>query len=210
MLDGHWFDGMELNYARHLLRFDGDDDAIIYDSETGNAGRTSHSELQVAVSRCARALKEDGVALGDRVAGFLPNIPEAIVAMLAAASIGAIWSSCSPDFGVAGVLDRFGQIEPTILIVADGYRYGGKLFDTLPLVRDLLPKLPGLRRVVVVPFANPETSALPETLQCTQGLSPALWNDYLGSGDAPVLEFIEVAFDHPLFIMYSSGLRAWR
>jgi acetoacetyl-CoA synthetase len=200
MLGTKWFDGMTLNYARHLLRFDDEDDALIFESELGGRGRMSHRQLRAEVARCAAALRAAGVQRGDRVAGFLPNIPETIVAMLGAASLGAIWSSCSPDFGVRGVLDRFGQIEPTVLVVADGYTYGGRRFDVLPRVRELVPQLPSVKRVVLVPFLdpNPTLAGIPNGV---------LWRDFLGplERSAPPLEFEEVPFDHPLFIMYSSG-----
>ncbi len=200
MLGTKWFDGLKLNYARHLLRFDDDDDAIIHENEPGVRGRISHRQLRADVARCAAALRRVGVQRGDRVAGFLPNIPETIIAMLAAASLGAIWSSCSPDFGVRGVLDRFGQIEPTVLVVTDGYQYGGKRFETLSRVREMLPQLPTVRQVVVVPFIDerPDLAGVGKAV---------VWRDFLGPADqpAPALTFEEVAFDHPLFIMYSSG-----
>ncbi len=200
MLGTKWFAGIKLNYARHLLRFDDDQDALIFENELGQRGRMSHHELRAEVARCAAALKQAGVQSGQRVGGFMPNVPETIIAMLAAASLGAIWSSCSPDFGVRGVLDRFGQIEPTVLVVTDGYTYGGKGFTTLPRVAEMLPQLPSVRKVVVVPFLGTARDAL--------GIPNAvLWRDFLGPADkpAPPLTFAEVPFDHPLFIMYSSG-----
>jgi len=200
MLDTTWFEGMKLNYARHLLRFDGDEDAILFERETGTRERYSGRELRAEVSRCAAALREAGVGVGDRIGGFLPNIPETVIAMLGAASLGAAWSSCSPDFGVRGVLDRFGQIAPTVLVVTDGYTYGGKRFETLPRVAEMLPHLPTVRRVVVVSFLDekPDVSSLSNAV---------LWREFLGPEDGPVpdLTFEEVPFDHPLFIMYSSG-----
>ncbi len=201
MLGTKWFPGMQLNYARHLLRFDDDNDAIIYDNETHtHQGRLTHRELRAEAARCAAAMRAAGVQRGDRVGGFLPNIPETIIAMLGAASIGAAWSSCSPDFGVRGVLDRFGQIEPTVLVVTDGYSYGGKRFPTLERVAEMLPQLPSVRKVIVVPFLDerPDLSPLRQAV---------LWRDFLGPANGPVpeLTFEEVPFDHPLFIMYSSG-----
>jgi acetoacetyl-CoA synthetase len=200
MLGTKWFDGMKLNYARHQLRFDDDQDALIFENEAGKRGRMSRRELRADVARCAAALRQVGVQSGDRVAGFMPNVPETIVAMLAAASLGAIWSSCSPDFGVRGVLDRFGQIEPTVLVATDGYAYGGKRFETLSRVKEMLPQLPTVRQVVVVPFLDeqPDLAGLSKVV---------LWRDFLGPVDrsAPPLVFEEVPFDHPLFIMYSSG-----
>lgn len=200
MLDTKWFEGLRLNYARHLLRFNDDDDAILWLTEIDRRGQLSHRELRDEVARCAAALKRAGVKAGDRVAGFMPNIPETIIAMLAAAALGAIWSSCSPDFGVRGVLDRFGQIDPTVLFAADGYTYGGKRFDRLGVVADLVPQMKSLRQVVIVPFLDerPDAGRVPGAV---------LWRDSLGPVDqpAPALAFEEVGFDHPLFIMYSSG-----
>lgn len=200
MLGTKWFPGLRLNYARHLLRFDDDEDAILYVNEYGDSGRITHRQLRAEVARCAAALRAAGVKTGDRVAGFMPNVPQTVIAMLAAASLGAAWSSCSPDFGVRGVLDRFGQIEPTVLVVCDGYTYGGKRFDRLGVVADMLRQLPSVRKTVVVPFldAQPDVARLPGAV---------LWREFLGPADeaAPELTFEEVAFDHPLFIMYSSG-----
>jgi acetoacetyl-CoA synthetase len=200
MLGTKWFEGMKLNYARHLLRFDDEQDALLYENELATCGRLSHRELRAEVARCAAALRQTGVRPGDRVGGFLPNTPEAIIAMLAAASLGAIWSSCSPDFGVRGVLDRFGQIAPTVLVATDGYTYGGKRFQTLSRVAEMLPQLPSVRQVVVVPFvdARPDLHDVPKAV---------LWRDFLGplNQPAPALTFEEVPFDHALFIMYSSG-----
>jgi acetoacetyl-CoA synthetase len=201
MLGTKWFPGTTLNYARHLLRFDGDEPAILALDERGNERRISRRELRDAVAACAAALSGAGVKRGDRVAGFLPNIPEAVIAMLATASLGAVWSSCSPDFGAQGVLDRFGQIEPVVLLAADGYTYAGKPIRVLERVREMLGRLPSVRQVVLVPFleAAPRTDDVPRS---------AIWADFLGNAQraaAAVLRFEEVPFDHPLFIMYSSG-----
>jgi acetoacetyl-CoA synthetase len=206
-----WFAGLELNYARHLLRFDDAADALIFENEAGQRGRLTHRELRAEVARCAAALRAVGVQRGDRVAGFMPNIPETVIAMLAAASLGAIWSSCSPDFGVRGVLDRFGQIAPTVLFACDGYSYGGKPFETLTRIRDLAPQLPSVRRIVIVPFLASMSaaagSAAPPPAPVTAIPNAVLWRDFLGpvAAAAPPLTFVEVPFDHPLFIMYSSG-----
>jgi len=200
MLGTKWFPGMTLNYARHMLRFNDDQDAILAEDERGRAVRLSHRELRDEVARCAAALRQAGVKKGDRVAGFMPNVPETVIAMLAAASLGAVWSSCSPDFGVRGVLDRFGQIEPSVLVVTDGYTYNGKRCPTLPRVAEMLSQLKGVRRVAVVPFMDeqPSLAGLPNAV---------LWREWLGPLDraAPPLTFEEIPFDHPLFIMYSSG-----
>ncbi len=200
LLGTRWFEGLRLNYARHLLRFDGAQDALIHENEAGLRGRISRRQLREEVARCAAALRAAGVANGDRVAAFMPNVPETVIAMLAAASLGAIWSSCSPDFGVRGVLDRFGQIEPKVLVACDGYTYGGKPFETLSRLAEMRPQLPSVRQIVIVPFLEPDRTAA--------GLPGAvLWREFLGPLErpAPPLTFEEVPFDHPLFIMYSSG-----
>ena len=200
MLGTRWFEGMTLNYARHMLRFDDDNLAITFENETDRTARYTHRQLRAAVARCAAALRKDGVKKGDRVGGYMPNVPETIIAMLAATSIGAAWSSCSPDFGVGAVLDRFGQIEPTVLVTVDGYTYGGKRFETLDRVVQLQEQLTSLKRVVVLPYIEAEADL-------SRIAGAVLWSEYLGPDDAPPpnLTFEEVPFDHPLFIMYSSG-----
>ena len=200
MLGTQWFPGMTLNYARHMLRFDDDEEAIAFENELDQKTSFTRRQLRDAVARCAAALKRDGVKMGDRVGGYMPNVPETIIAMLAAVSLGAVWSSCSPDFGVGAVLDRFGQIEPTVLVTVDGYSYGGKRFPTLDRLAELQKQLTSLKRVVVLPYISddPDISGVENVV---------LWKDYLGSSDAPAppLVFEEVPFNHPLFIMYSSG-----
>ncbi|MGE3181019.1 MAG: acetoacetate--CoA ligase [Phycisphaerae bacterium] len=199
MLEAKWFVGGKINYARHMLRFDDDNPAIIFRSEIGKTTTISHRELRITVAKAAASLRKLGVEQGDRVAGFMPNIPETLIMMLATTSLGAIWSSCSPDFGVKGVLDRFGQIDPVVLIAPDGYTYSGKPFDTRERVREIQSSLRSLKQTVLVPYLNvsPDLSAMPNTVS---------WSDFLVSGgENPLLEFAEVPFDHPLFIMYSSG-----
>jgi acetoacetyl-CoA synthetase len=196
MPGARWFPGARFNFARNLLRFRDDQDALVFRGEGGRRSRLTHRELYELVARIARALRSAGVKESDRVAGFLPNIPEAVASMLAAASIGAVWSSCSPDFGTAGVLDRFGQIEPKVLIAADGYVYNGRRIDVLAEVRDLLPDLPAVERTVIVPFLLPDPE-LPE--------GACSWNSFLGDEEAGEIEFASLPFDHPLYIMYSSG-----
>ncbi|CAG0969476.1 partial acetoacetyl-CoA synthetase, partial [Rhodocyclaceae bacterium] len=155
VLGPRWFLGARLNFAENLLRFDDDREALVSWDESGRRGALTYAELNRAVAAVASALRAQGIRSGDRVAGFLPNIPEAIVAMLATASLGAIWSSCSPDFGVKGVLDRFGQITPRVLFAADGYRYGGKEIDSLERVREIVDQLPSIESVVVIPWLRP-------------------------------------------------------
>ena len=197
-----WFPGARLNFAENLLRFRDDRDALVLWNERGPARRLTFAELAEAVARFSVFLRGAGVGVGDRVAGFVPNVPEAVVAMLASASIGAIWSSCSPDFGPLGVVDRFGQIAPKVLLVADGYRYGGSDFDSLARVREFLPSLPSVERVVVV--RNGVEGDAPRELANLRGA--VWWHDALGAAaQTPALHFDRMPFDHPLYIMYSSG-----
>lgn len=199
-LGPRWFPGARLNFAENLLRHRDDREALVLWTEAGPARRMSYAELAHAVAAFAEFLRSSGVVAGDRIAGFLPNIPEAVVAMLASASLGALWSSCSPDFGVTGVLDRFGQIEPKVLVTADGYRYGGKQIDSLVRVAEFTRSLPSVERVVIVPHlghvAPGRVAELPNAVS---------WDDALAVGaDAP-LRFVRLPFDHPLYVMYSSG-----
>ncbi len=194
IMDAGWFDGATLNFASHLLRHQGDAAAVVFCGEDGTRREISRDELRSAVAAAASAMRDSGVSKGDRVAGFLPNCPEAIIAMLATASIGAIWSSCSPDFGVNGVVDRFGQIEPKLLIAPNAYYYNGKLIDTRGTVAGIVKALPSLQQTIVVPFVASAPADLANTVE---------WSDFCGSGDD--LEFETVDFNHPLYIMYSSG-----
>jgi acetoacetyl-CoA synthetase len=196
MPGARWFVGAELNFAENLLRDIDDSPAIIFVNERGTRRELSRRDVAREVARVADGLRQLGVGPGERVAGFLPNLPETVVAMLATTSLGATWSSCSPDFGVNGVLDRFGQIAPKILITADGYFYGGKTIDSLGTVHGVLDQVSSIEHVIVVPYV--------ETTPSTDGLRNAHRWDDLGSASAP-LEFTPVAFDHPLYIMYSSG-----
>jgi acetoacetyl-CoA synthetase len=193
-----WFPGARLNAAEQMLRRRDDHPAIVSWTEAGRERVLSFAELAREVARCADALRTLGVTTGDRVAGWMPNLPEAVVAMLATASLGAIWSSCSPDFGVEGVLDRFGQIEPTVLVVADTYQYAGKAIDVMPRVREVVPRLPSLRATLVV-----SRGATPASLD---GLPAGRhWHEALTASDAESPAFTRLPFDHPLYILYSSG-----
>jgi len=196
MTTAKWFVGSELNFAAHLLRHRGHRPAIVFCGENGVRRELSFDGLRRDVARVAAALAGTGVARGDRVAGLLPNCPEAIVAMLATSSLGGIWSSCSPDFGINGIVDRFGQIEPKVLFCADGYFYNGTRFDSLQAVTGVVKAINSIRRTVVVPFtgADPELPA---------GIHGLLWNEF-AERDAR-LEFTPLPFDHPLYVMYSSG-----
>src|ERR1035437_5691126 len=159
VLGPKWFSGARLNFAENVLRHGGGTPAVIFRDEHGTRRELSRDALASEVARVAGALRAAGVRAGDRVAGFLPNMPEAVIAMLAAAACGAVWSSCSPDFGAAGVLDRFGQIEPRVLFAADGYRYAGKEIDSLDRVRAIVNAIPSIERVVVVPFLRERLGA---------------------------------------------------
>jgi acetoacetyl-CoA synthetase len=200
-LGPRWFIGARLNFAENLLRFRDDRDAIVEWNEQGRRGSVSYAGLHDAVAALADSLRADGVSVGDRVAGFMPNIGETVIAMLAATSIGAIWSSCSPDFGVAGVLDRFGQIRPRVLIAADGYRYNGREIDSLPRVRDVVGQIPDIERVVVVPYLRRAAELVLGDIR-----GAALWAEYSSPAGRPSsLSFTRLPFDHPAYIMYSSG-----
>jgi acetoacetyl-CoA synthetase len=199
MRDAHWFVGATLNYAENLLRGDDDDVAIIFCDERGRRTTMSRSELTLQVRQLAQALSDLGVNCGDRVVAMLPNCPEAAVTMLAAAAIGAVFSSCSPDFGTQAILDRFGQIEPKVLFGCDGYSYGGKRIDCLKKLIELQNKIPGLQETVLVSFLHDEDS--PSDGRREDNLHPFA---ALLSGDG-LTEFPQLPFEHPLFVMYSSG-----
>jgi acetoacetyl-CoA synthetase len=194
-----WFPNTSLNYAEHV--FAGKDDgtvAILHASELRELGELTWGELRRQVAATAAGLRGLGVGRGDRVVAYVPNIPEAIVAFLASASIGAVWSSCSPDFGPASVVDRFAQIEPKILFAVDGYRYGGKDFDRREVVAQLQEAMPSLERTVVIPYLDqdPDLSSLSEAMR---------WEEILQLDAGAELRFSRVPFDHPLWVLYSSG-----
>ena len=191
-----WFPEARLNFAENLLRRADATPALISRAEHGAARTLSWAALQDAVARCAAWLRAAGIAPGDRVAAVLPNAPEAVIAALACASVGAVWSSCSPDFGAAGVLDRFGQIAPKLLLVADGYAYGGKRFDVREKAAEVWAGLPSVERCVLVPFLE-ERPALPARMQA--------WQELQAQHAGAELEFARLPFDHPLYILFSSG-----
>jgi len=194
-----WFPDARLNFAENLLRRRDASDALVFWGEDKVRGRASHAELYRAVAQMAAALRAMGVAKGDRVAAYLPNLPATVVAMLAAASIGAIFSSASPDFGVQGVLDRFGQIEPKVLFACDGYWYNGKVIDCLGKVAEIAARMPSLQRIVVVPYAGStaDIAAVRHGVALAEFLAP-----FAAEREIP---FERLPFDHPLYIMYSSG-----
>jgi acetoacetyl-CoA synthetase len=198
MPGAQWFPDARLNYAENLLRRRDDGTAIVFQGEDRVRRTLTHRELYDRVSQAAQALASAGVGRGDRVAGFLPNLPETMIAMMATASLGAVWSSCSPDFGVKGLLDRFGQIAPKVLFAGDGYFYAGKTFDSLERVAAIQAELPSLERTVIVPYTR-EAPTL-------EGVRDAVVFDaFLGEFAPGDIAFAQVPFAHPLFILYSSG-----
>lgn len=199
MPGAQWFPGTSLNYAEHV--FAGKDDsetAILHASELRELGELSWGELRRQVGAVAAGLRALGVERGDRVVAYMPNVPEAIVAFLATASIGATWSSCSPDFGPGSVIDRFAQIEPKVLFAVDGYRYGGKDFDRRDVVAELQAAMPSLARTVVLPYLHPEPDLSPLR-------DATRWDELLAAGGGAEPRFERVPFDHPLWVLYSSG-----
>lgn len=234
MPGAQWFVGAELNFAENLLRRRDDKIALIFQGENGARTTLTYAELYKQVQQLASALRKAGVAINDRVAGWMPNCPETIIAMLATTSIGAIWSSCSPDFGVEGVLDRFGQIKPKILFTVDGYYYNGKTHDVLEKLATLQPQLADLQQIIVLPFVTTEpcpqrhpeqdcsgskshgrknqTSLSPGSRTVLSGMTDSgekihhakLYQDFLDSKPTELV-FAQLPFDHPLYIMYSSG-----
>jgi len=198
MPGAQWFPEARLNFAENLLRRRDDTDALVFWGEDKVKGRASHADLYRAVAQTAAALRAMGLVKGDRVAAYLPNLPTAVVAMLATASIGAIFSSASPDFGVQGVLDRFGQIEPKVLFACDGYWYNGKTIDCLGKVAEISARVPSLQRVVVVPYAGGgNIAAVTHGMSLAEFLAP-----FTGERE---IRFERLPFDYPLYIMYSSG-----
>jgi acetoacetyl-CoA synthetase len=201
MPGAEWFAGTSLNYAEHVFAGKGeesDEVAILHASELRELGELSWSELRAQVAATAAGLRSLGVERGDRVVAYMPNIPEAIVAFLATASVGAIWSSCSPDFGPASVIDRFAQIEPKVLFAVDGYRYGGKDFDRRETLAQLQEAIPSLARTIVLPYLDPDPD-----LSLLRDAVP--WDELLSGGEGADLSFERVPFDHPLWVLYSSG-----
>ncbi len=198
MMDTKWFQGARLNFAENLLRYHDNQTALIFKGEAQEAVRLSYAELYDQVARLAKSLRESGVTVGDRVAGFMPNMMETVIAMLAATSIGAMWSSCSPDFGIKGVLDRFGQIKPKVLFTANGYSYNGKTYDSLERVASILKDLPSIQKVVVVPYTEKraDISHLPNSIH---------YEDFLSKEAGLEIQFEQLPADHPLYIMYTSG-----
>ena len=196
-LGPRWFPGARLSFAENLLRHDGPGPALLCWDEGGRRPDWSWEALREAVARATAGLAALGVAPGDRVAGWLPNIAETVIAMLATSALGAVWTSCSPDFGVEGIVDRFGQTTPTVLFFCDGYGYGGAVHDCTVRAGELLPRLPSVRHAVMIPYRG--SGVLPADPRMST------WQALLGDGSPPPLRFTRLPFDHPLYILYSSG-----
>ncbi len=198
LMNASFFPDARLNYAQNMLKNGSQDPAMIFRNEKGGEVTYNFKELYDAVSRWQLGFIEAGVVKGDRVAGYMPNMPETIIAMLAATSLGAIWSSASPDFGVQGVVDRFGQIKPKILVAVDGYFYNGKDVDCLAKLKEIQPQIEGLEKTIIVPFvaAEPNLAALKNAV---------IVKDFVAPHIAQKINFERVEFNHPLFIMFSSG-----
>ena len=193
-----WFEGARLNFAENLLRYRDDRIALSFKGEGRPTVHITYADLYDRVARLATSLKAMGIKPGDRVAGFVPNMIETVVAMLASVSVGAVWSSCSPDFGIKGVLDRFGQIQPRVLFTANGYQYNGKTFDSLERISEILKELPTIEKVVVIPY----TEANPDPGRVRNGV---LLEDFMAKESGLPIDFAQLPANHPLYIMYSSG-----
>lgn len=198
MPGARWFSNARMNFAQNLMRYRDNHTALVFRNERSERIQMSYSELHTCVAAVARTLRELGIGSGDRVAGFMPNIIEAVVAMLAATSIGAIWTSCSPDFGINGVVDRFGQTQPKVLFAADGYHYNGKTFHSGDRIRELIRLVPSIQRVIMVRYPDVKSGGLnmPKTSD---------WDDVVSERGGSRFEFVQTQFDHPLLIMHSSG-----
>lgn len=193
-----WFTGATLNFAQNLLRFRDDRLAIIFKGEGQPPVKITYARLYNEVAKVAKSLKDLGVKKGDRVAGFMPNMPETIIAMLAATSLGAVWSSCSPDFGIKGVLDRFGQVKPKVLFTANGYYFKGKQFNLLEKVASIVKELPEIEKIIVTTYTDdrPDLSSLANAV---------LFDEFKSQEESLEIAFEQLPFDHPLYIMFTSG-----
>ena len=193
-----WFPGARLNFAENLLRYRDDQLAFIFIGETQKSKRMTYAEVYDSVARLAHALRESGVGVGDRVVAYMPNLIETVIAMLAATSLGAAWSSCATDIGPAAAVERLGQIEPKVMITADGYFYKGQVFDTLDHAAEVARGIPSLKKVIVVAYTSekPDISKIPNSVH---------YADFLSKDDHPEIHFEQLPFDHPLYIMFSSG-----
>ncbi|MDI3325533.1 acetoacetate--CoA ligase [Pontibacterium granulatum] len=193
-----WFPGAKLNFAENLLRYRDNQTALVSWNETGKQKSLTYAELYRQVAQLANAMKAHGIQPGDRIAGYLPNIPEAVIAMLATTSLGAVWTSCSPDFGVAGTLDRFGQIQPRMIFAADGYHYNGKELSSLNTIFEVSRRIDSVEHLVIVPYLSktPDLQSMDNAL---------LLQDFIAEESAQEIEFEQLNFNAPLYILYSSG-----
>lgn len=193
-----WFPGARLNFAENLLRYRDEQLAFIFQGETQTSKRMTYAELYDSVARFAQSLRESEIGVGDRVVGYMPNLIETVIAMLAATSLGATWSSCATDIGPAAAIERLGQVGPKAMITADGYFYKGKAFDTLEHAAEVARGIPSLKKVIVVSYtrAHTDISAMPNAVH---------YEDFLSKEPNPKLQFEQLPFDHPLYIMFSSG-----
>ena len=193
-----WFVGAKLNFAENLLRYRDDRPAFVFRGETAKSAQMTYAELYATVARLAASLRQTGVRPGDRVAGYMPNMIETAVAMLAATSVGAVWSSCATDIGPQAALDRLGQIKPKVLFSVDGYFYKAKPFNTIGNAGEIAKAMPSLKKSVIVSYVGyrPDLSNIPNAVH---------YEDFLAKGETPALEFEQLPFDHPVFIMFSSG-----
>jgi len=198
MPGARWFEGAHLNFAENLLRYRDDRTALVFHGEDQVSVSLTYRQLYQETARVAASLKSLGVRPGDRVVGYMPNMPQAVIAMLAAVSLGATWSSCSPDFGIRGVMDRFGQIAPRVLFTANGYFFKGAAIDSLARIAEISRQIPSIEQIVVVPYADdaPDLSAIPNAI---------LFDDFKDSNVGSEIDFVQLPADHPLYIMYSSG-----
>jgi len=199
-----WFSGMRLNFAENIFDRNFKGTAILYCVENDSfRDEITFDDLRKLVARCTRGLKEAGISKGDKVAGYLANVPEAIVACLACASIGAVWSSASPDFGLNAICDRFQQVKPKLIFATTHYQYSGKNFRTDAVIKQLKAKIPSIQTIVSAPYPVGEANLLGDKS----------WREFLGAEDDPELEFVQLPFDHPLYILFSSGTTgapSWR
>ena len=198
MPGARWFTGARLNFAENLLRYRDERTALTFKSEGQSSIRMTYAQLYDEVARMAKSLRAMGIKPGDRIVGFMPNMPQTTIAMLAATSIGAVWSSCSPDFGIKGVLDRFGQIKPRVIFTADGYFFKGRKIDSIERMAGILKELRTIERVVVVPYTTPtpDIGRIPNAMH---------WSDFRSPESGLTIDFEQLPFEHPLYIMYSSG-----
>lgn len=194
-----WFPGSLLNFAENLLKYKDDQFAFIFQGENKKTELISYANLNKQVARLAKSLREIGIKVGDRVVSYIPNLIETPIAMLAATSIGAIWASCGAELQSSAVIERFGQIKPKILFTVDGYYYRDKIFEAIPNAKTVVEAIPSIEKVIVVSYVSdtkPDISSIPNAVH---------WDDFISKEEDPRLEFEQLPFDHPVYIMFSSG-----